>query len=32
MTAGSNALAGRQEYRVVISVGDPVQVPLHPPT
>jgi hypothetical protein len=30
MTAGSNVLADRQEHRVVVSVGDPVQVPLHP--
>src|SRR6185437_11915716 len=30
MTAGSNVLAGHQERRVVVSVGDPVQVPLHP--
>src|SRR5580700_10951981 len=30
MTADSNVLAGRQEHRVVVAVGDPVQVPLHP--
>src|SRR4029077_2611651 len=30
MTAGSHALTGRQERRVAVPVGDPVQVPLHP--